>query len=63
MNLSVEFQGYKGKDVVLLKFSPRIDGDFFPAHPDILIKDAKHKPVSIIGVGEKEDSFFSKLFI
>ncbi|PAV58536.1 hypothetical protein WR25_25186 isoform A, partial [Diploscapter pachys] len=50
--------GYKGEDVVLLKFSPRIDGDFFPAHPDVLIKNAKRKPVSIIGVGEKEDSFF-----
>ena len=49
--------------MVLLKFSPRIDGDFFPAHPDVLIKDAKHKPVSIIGVGEKENSFFSELLI
>lgn len=62
MNLSSNFQGYTTQDLTIIKWGPRIDGDFFPSTPDVLVKNAPPKPV-ILGVSDKDSSFFSRLYL
>ena len=49
-------------DVNLLKFHPRIDGEFFPADFPELIKAAPKKP-TMMGFTDQEAGYFGKCFI
>ena len=45
----------------IVKFQPRVDGDFFPKDYVELIKKAPQKP-AMIGFTDAESALFSKIF-
>ncbi|CAJ0560485.1 unnamed protein product, partial [Mesorhabditis spiculigera] len=54
---AVEVLGSSQYSMDLLKWHPRVDGDLFPAEPEVLIKKALKRP-QLMGVAEKESLFF-----
>ncbi|CAJ0574680.1 unnamed protein product, partial [Mesorhabditis spiculigera] len=54
---AVEVLGSSQYSMDLLKWHPRVDGDLFPAEPEILITKALKRP-QLMGVAKKESLFF-----
>uniref|UniRef100_A0A0M3HWK6 Carboxylic ester hydrolase n=1 Tax=Ascaris lumbricoides TaxID=6252 RepID=A0A0M3HWK6_ASCLU len=57
---AVEETGKSRYALNIIKYGPRIDGDFFPKDFEELIKEAPPKP-TIVGTAEKEGLFFTIL--
>uniref|UniRef100_A0A914YMW5 Carboxylesterase type B domain-containing protein n=1 Tax=Panagrolaimus superbus TaxID=310955 RepID=A0A914YMW5_9BILA len=58
---AIEKIGPARRDINLVKYNPRIDGDFFPKDFTELIKESPPKP-ALIGFTDQEAGYFSKLF-
>ncbi|CAB3397952.1 unnamed protein product [Caenorhabditis bovis] len=57
---AVDKIGYTTQNIDSIKWSPIIDGDFLPAHPDELLSQSPVKP-TLIGLSSKEGTYFTTM--